>query len=84
MSVLAIVITIVFIYFVIMVPLQYSYIKELKKAQASHSSQQDLYDTSSPSTQLTHYQIQSNIFFVPANAVASLIYRIQHGKDTQP
>ena len=84
MPVLSIIITIVFIYFVIMVPLQYSYIKELKKAQASPSSQQELYDASSPSTQQMHYQIQSNLFFVPANAVASLIYRIQHGKDTQP
>lgn len=84
MSVVAIVITVLFIYFVIMVPLQYSYIKELKKTQAAHRSQQELHDQSSPSMQLMHDQVQSNFFFVPANAVASLIYRIQYGKETKP
>lgn len=79
MIVISIAITAVFIYFVIMVPIQYTYLVEMKKQQASKASQQDYYDDAPTPYQVIHYQLQSSPFFLPANLVASIIYRFKHG-----
>ncbi|MGZ9587315.1 DUF3949 domain-containing protein [Paenibacillus marinisediminis] len=78
MSLLAIAFTVVFIYLVIMVPIQYSYLIELRKQQQAR--QNECYDQSSVPEQMAHDSISSNSFFKPANLIASWIIRLTQGK----
>ncbi|AXP00538.1 MULTISPECIES: DUF3949 domain-containing protein [Bacillus cereus group] len=68
---------IVLAYFIILVPIQYNYIKLLKEKQKKlNVSQNELYDNMSYEESQVHYQ--SNVFTIPASLVASIIYRVKH------
>ncbi|WP_412839438.1 DUF3949 domain-containing protein [Bacillus paranthracis] len=72
---------IVLAYFIILVPIQYNYIKILKEKQKKmNMSQNELYDNMSyEESQIHyHYHYQSNVFTIPASLVASIIYRMKH------
>ncbi|EJQ56335.1 hypothetical protein A6279_27520 [Bacillus wiedmannii] len=67
---------IVLAYFIILVPIQYNYIKILKTKQ--NVSQNELYDNMSYEESQIHYHYQSNVFTIPASLVASIIYKVKH------
>ncbi|KMP94125.1 hypothetical protein TU65_15810 [Bacillus wiedmannii] len=70
---------IVLAYFLILVPIQYNYIKILKTRQKKmNMSQNELYDNMSYEESQIHYHYQSNVFTIPASLVASIIYRVKH------
>lgn len=70
---------IVLAYFIILVPIQYNYIKILKtKQEKMNVSQYELYDKMSYEEAQIHYHYQSNIFTIPASLVASIVYRVKH------
>ncbi|MCU5513232.1 MULTISPECIES: DUF3949 domain-containing protein [Bacillus] len=70
---------IVLAYFIILVPIQYNYIKILKKKQKKMNvSQNELYDNMSYEESQIHYHYQSNVFTIPASLVASIIYNVKH------
>ncbi|EJS60001.1 DUF3949 domain-containing protein [Bacillus cereus] len=70
---------IVLAYFIILVPIQYNYIKILKtKQEKMNVSQYELYDKMSYEESQIHYHYQSNIFTIPASLVASIVYRVKH------
>ncbi|MEH7025238.1 DUF3949 domain-containing protein [Bacillus wiedmannii] len=67
---------IILAYFIILVPIQYNYIKILKTKQ--NVSQNELYDNMSYEESQIHYHYQSNVFTIPASLVASIIYKVKH------
>ncbi|HDR7515342.1 DUF3949 domain-containing protein [Bacillus mobilis] len=70
---------IVLAYFIILIPIQYNYIKVLKtKQKKMNMSQTELYDNMSYEESQIHYHYQSNVFTIPASLVASIIYRVKH------
>ncbi|QIW19438.1 DUF3949 domain-containing protein [Bacillus thuringiensis] len=70
---------IVLAYFIILVPIQYNYIKMLKeKQQKMNISQNELYDKMSYEEAQVHYHYQSNVFTIPASLVASIVYKMKH------
>ena len=70
---------IVLAYFIILVPIQYNYIKMLKtKQKKMNRLQTELYDNMSYEESQIHYHYQSNVFTIPASLVASIIYKVKH------
>ncbi|HFK1766350.1 hypothetical protein AT258_26285 [Bacillus wiedmannii] len=70
---------IVLAYFIILVPIQYNYIKMIKtKQKKMNMSQTELYDNMSYEESQIHYHYQSNVFTIPASLVASVIYKVKH------
>ncbi|PGO31378.1 hypothetical protein CN984_09640 [Bacillus cereus] len=70
---------IVLAYFIILVPIQYNYIKMLKtKQEKMNVSQDKLYAKMSYEESQIHYHYQSNIFTIPASLVASIVYKLKH------
>ncbi|HDR4722365.1 DUF3949 domain-containing protein [Bacillus cereus group sp. Sample62] len=70
---------IVLAYFIILVTIQYNYIKMLKtKQKKMNRSQTKLYDNMSYEESQIHYHYQSNVFTIPASLVASIIYKVKH------
>lgn len=70
---------IILAYFIILVPIQYNYIKMLKeKQQKMNISQIELYDKMSYEESQVHYHYQNNVFTIPASLVASIIYKVKH------
>lgn len=70
---------IVLAYFIILVPIQYNYIKMSKtKQKKMNMSQTELYDNMSYEESQIHYHYQSNVFTIPASLVASVIYKVKH------
>ncbi|MDT3494864.1 DUF3949 domain-containing protein [Bacillus toyonensis] len=66
-------------YFIILVPIQYNYIKMLKeKQQKMKVAQNELYDKMSYEESQVHYHYQSNVFTIPASLVASIVYKVKH------
>ncbi|ARJ24257.1 DUF3949 domain-containing protein [Bacillus mycoides] len=70
---------IVLAYFIILVPIQYNYIKMLKEKQKKMNvSQNELYDKMSYEESQIHYHYQSNVFTIPASLIASIVYKVKH------
>ncbi|GMR67374.1 MULTISPECIES: DUF3949 domain-containing protein [Bacillus] len=70
---------IVLAYFIILVPIQYNYMKMLKEKQKKmNASQNELYDNMSYEESQIHYHDQSNVFTIPASLVASIVYKMKH------
>ncbi|PFL20895.1 hypothetical protein COJ07_14080 [Bacillus cereus] len=70
---------IVLAYFIILVPIQYNYIKMLKtKQEKMNVSQDELYAKMSYEESQIHYHYQSNIFTITASLVASIVYKLKH------
>jgi len=70
---------IVLAYFLMLVPIQYNYIKMLKtKQKKMNMLQTELYDNMSYEESQIHYHYQSNVFTIPASLVASIIYKVKH------
>ncbi|AXK20430.1 TPA: DUF3949 domain-containing protein [Bacillus toyonensis] len=70
---------IVLAYFIILVPIQYNYIKMFKeKQQKMNVAQNELYDKISYEESQVHYHYQSNVFTIPASLVASIVYKVKH------
>ncbi|MES5892053.1 MULTISPECIES: DUF3949 domain-containing protein [Bacillus cereus group] len=68
---------IVLAYFIILVPIQYNYIKMLKtKQKKMNVSQDELYEKMSYEESQIHYQ--SNVFTIPASLIASIVYKVKH------
>jgi len=69
---------IVLAYFIILVPIQYNYMKMLKEKQKKmNASQNELYDNMSyEESQILYHQ--SNVFTIPASLVAIIVYKMKH------
>ncbi|WP_152394914.1 DUF3949 domain-containing protein [Paenibacillus guangzhouensis] len=68
-------------YFVIMIPIQYVYIRELKQQQEkSGLSQSEMYEKMSFSMEQAHFGVQGNLFNIPSSIAANLIYQWRHRK----
>lgn len=68
-------------YFVIMIPIQYVYIRELKQQQEkSGLSQSEMYEKMSFSMEQAHFGVQGNLFNIPSSIAANLIYKWRHRK----
>lgn len=77
--VLIIIISVYAIYFLMMIPIQYSYITEMKKRlKKQNQSQNEMYDNMSFEEQQLHFNVQGNLLNLPSNLVAALIYKIRH------
>ncbi|SFE35605.1 Protein of unknown function [Bacillus sp. OV194] len=67
------------LYFIIMIPIQYSYISGMKERSRNTSlSQQEMYDQMPVQEEQLHYHVQGNLFNLPSAIVASLIYKLKH------
>ncbi|MGG2095130.1 DUF3949 domain-containing protein [Bacillus sp. S13(2024)] len=60
--------SIAFLYFLIMISIQYSYISGLKERMKKIEEEQ------------AHFNLQGNLFNIPSAIVASLIYKLRHRK----
>ncbi|MBJ8104565.1 MULTISPECIES: DUF3949 domain-containing protein [Bacillus cereus group] len=70
---------IILAYFIILVPIQYNYIKVLKdKQKKMNVSQNELHDKMSYEESQVHHHYQSNVFTIPASLVTSIIYKVKH------
>nr|WP_256558300.1 DUF3949 domain-containing protein [Halobacillus sp. A1] len=61
------------------IPVQYIYLKNLSE-DIGDKSQQKYYDDQPLGTQLTHFQLQGNFIILPANMIATFIYRQRRKK----
>ncbi|MDN4524472.1 DUF3949 domain-containing protein [Fictibacillus fluitans] len=69
------------LYFLVMIPVQYAYISGLKeRSKRTGLKQQEMYDAMPVQEQQLHYHTQGNLFNLPSALVASLIYKVKHGK----
>lgn len=66
------------VYFLIMIPIQYSYITEMNKQLPKNKSHNEVYDSMSFEEQQLHFHAQGNLLNLPSNLVASLIYKIRN------
>lgn len=68
----------------ILLPMQYSYIKELKKLDQHRKeqgiSQNEMYDKMRFEEQELHLNAQGNLLFIGANLLAVLLYNWKHKK----
>ncbi|EKN66501.1 hypothetical protein BABA_15367 [Neobacillus bataviensis LMG 21833] len=68
----------------ILLPFQYSYIKELKKMdkkrRAQGISQDEMYDNMSFEEQQLSFNAQGNVLFIGANLFATLLYTLKSKK----
>lgn len=64
----------------IFLPVQYSYIKQLKEMEKQRRAQglrqDEMYEKMSFEYQELHFNAQGNLFLVGANLMASLLYRL--------
>ncbi|MEI4829595.1 DUF3949 domain-containing protein [Bacillus sp. FJAT-53711] len=73
--------SIAILYFLIMIPIQYSYISGLKeRMRKTRLTQSELYEKMSFEEEQTHFSLQGNLFNLPSAIVASLIYKLRHRK----
>ncbi|WP_429706693.1 DUF3949 domain-containing protein [Bacillus rhizoplanae] len=69
------------LYFLIMIPIQYSYISSLKeRMKKTGLTQSELYEKMSFEEEQSHFSLQGNLFNLPSAIVASLIYKLRHRK----
>lgn len=69
------------VYFLIMIPIQYSYISEMKQ-RLKNKSHNEVYDSMSFEEQELHYNAQGNLLNFPSNLVAQLIFTLRHRKES--
>lgn len=65
------------VYFLIMIPIQYSYISEMKE-RLKNKSHNEVYESMSFEEQELHYNAQGSLLNLPSNLVAQLIYMLRH------
>lgn len=69
----------------ILLPFQYSYVKELKemekKRKAKGISQGEMYDKMSFEEQELNFNVQGSLLFFGANMLATLLYHWKHKKN---
>lgn len=66
-------------YFLIMIPIQYSYISGLKeRMKRTALTQNELYEKMSFEEEQAHFNLQGNLFNLPSALVASYIYKLRH------
>lgn len=69
-------------YFLVMIPVQYSYISGMKdKLKRTNLSQEQLFEKMSFEEEQLHFSIQGNPFNIPSTIVANLIYKLRHGNN---
>ncbi|CAG9611423.1 hypothetical protein BACCIP111899_00593 [Bacillus rhizoplanae] len=69
------------LYFLIMIPIQYSYISGLKeRMKKTGLTQSELYEKMSFEEEQAHFNLQGNLFNLPSAIVASLIFELRHRK----
>lgn len=68
------------VYFLIMIPIQYSYISEMNQ-RLKNKSHNDVYDSMSFEEQQLHFNAQGSLLNLPSNLVAQLIYKLRHRKE---
>ncbi|MGF9963483.1 DUF3949 domain-containing protein [Bacillus rhizoplanae] len=67
------------LYFLIMIPIQYSYISGLKERMKEIGlAQSELYEKMSFEEEQAHFNLQGNLFNIPSALVVSLIYKLRH------
>ncbi|MGG2018163.1 DUF3949 domain-containing protein [Bacillus sp. S10(2024)] len=66
-------------YFLIMIPIQYSYISGLKeRMKRTGLTQNELYEKMSFEEEQAHFNLQGSLFNLPSALVASYIYKLRH------
>ncbi|MBS4174866.1 DUF3949 domain-containing protein [Bacillus sp. FJAT-49736] len=77
--ILTVIISVLVLYFLAMIPLQYNYIKEMqeKKVKTQQTNEEIIDDMSFEDQQLT-YNLQGNFFTLPSSIVAWIIYKIRN------
>ncbi|MBO1581250.1 DUF3949 domain-containing protein [Bacillus sp. XF8] len=70
---------VVLAYFLLVTPIQYNSIKELKEKQKKMNvSQPEMYENMSYTEFQRHLHQQGIIYYIPASILASIIYKIKH------
>lgn len=70
---------VILLYIIVMVPLQYQYISEMKAIKnKTHKTQNEIYDNMSFEEQQLHYNLQGSLINLPSSLIAMLIYKIVH------
>lgn len=70
------------LYFLIMIPIQYSYIAEMKELKKrSQSTHNEMYEKMPVGEEQLHYNLQGNLLNIPSNLVAMLIYKIRNREE---
>lgn len=63
----------------IMTPIQYRYIKEMKRLKEEQKlTQNEVYEKMPVQEEVLHMNLQSNLLFIPANILAGLIYKYRY------
>lgn len=66
----------------LLLPVQYKYIKELKETQKKNKDRgvsiEDHYDQMSFETQQLHFNAQGNFLFIGANMLAAIVYHLKN------
>jgi hypothetical protein len=69
------------LYFLIMIPIQYSYIPGIKqRMKKTGLSQEELYKNMSFEEEQLHFHMQGNILNLSSAIVANFLYKARHGK----
>jgi Protein of unknown function (DUF3949) len=69
----------IFIYILVMIPIQYRYIAAMKERQKkSNLPQSQLHEKMSFEEDQLHYNLQGSIINWPSAIIATLIYKIRH------
>ncbi|MFS0862762.1 DUF3949 domain-containing protein [Fredinandcohnia sp. 179-A 10B2 NHS] len=80
MDIVFIILAAVFVlYFLIMVPVQYRYIDEMKKSrEKANQTQNEQYESMSFQEEQLHFNQQGNLLNLPSALVATIIYKIRN------
>ncbi|GIN87987.1 hypothetical protein J6TS2_43730 [Heyndrickxia sporothermodurans] len=74
--------SVLILYFLIMIPIQYSCISSMKELQKeSNLTHNERFEKMTFEEEQLHYHLQSNFFTLPSNIIAMLIYKIRHRKE---
>jgi len=76
---LIVIISVLVLYFLAMIPLQYNYIKEMQENKAkTQKANEEIIDNMSFENQQLTYNMQGYLFTLPSSIVAWVIYKIRH------
>ncbi len=64
---------------IVMVPIQYRYIKRMEEEKKRKKAQGKIYEDMPVQEQILHQNAQMNPLFLPANIIAHIIYRVKQG-----
>lgn len=69
---------VLFVVTLIMIPIQYRYIKAMEEEKKKNRSQGKMFEDMPVQEQVLHHNAQSNPLFIPANIIAHILYEMKN------